>query len=135
MNAGDIATNDVVTVLESASLREALELLQTLEIRHLPVVRTTGELVGILSDRDIRNSGAPFTLLPERAGEDGYGVVEIMTTDVVTVNSETDLGDVIDLMLENRIGAVPVVDPVSNRVVGMVSYVDVLRGIRDRIEK
>lgn len=129
MNANDIMTENPMTVLESTSVRDAIELLQTLEVRHLPVVSTDGALVGMLSDRDIRNSGTPFTLLPER-GEEEPPVVEIMTSDVVSVNSESEVNEIIDLMLEHRIGALPVIDPASGRLLGIVSYVDVLRSVR-----
>jgi acetoin utilization protein AcuB len=131
MNASDIMTESPMTVLESTSLREAIELLQTLEVRHLPVVTPAGEIRGMLSDRDIRNSGTPYTLLPERAGEASPVVVDVMTRDVVSVTSEAELREIIDLMLEHRVGALPVVDPASERLLGIVSYVDVLRGVRE----
>jgi acetoin utilization protein AcuB len=49
-----------------------------------------------------------------------------MSSDVVTVDPEDDVHDVIDRMLENKIGAVPVVDA-DQTLVGIISYVDVLR--------
>jgi CBS domain-containing protein len=51
-----------------------------------------------------------------------------MTGGVATVTPEADLSEVIDLMLTERIGAVPVVDDAEN-VCGIISYVDVLRTI------
>lgn len=42
-----------------------------------------------------------------------------------------EVSEAVDLMLENRIGAVPVVDPVNGDLVGILSYVDLLRGLRD----
>jgi acetoin utilization protein AcuB len=52
---------------------------------------------------------------------------------VVTVNPESDVAEVIDLMIEHKIGAVPVVEADSTRLVGIVSYVDALRAARDLV--
>jgi acetoin utilization protein AcuB len=130
MNANDILTENVVTVNEATSIRDAVELLQTLEIRHLPVLGSDRQLVGMLSDRDVRNSATPYTLERESPGEEGGRVVDVMTSDVVSVTRETDLDEIIDLILENRIGAVPVVEPSTSELVGIVSYIDVLRALR-----
>jgi acetoin utilization protein AcuB len=54
-----------------------------------------------------------------------------MSTDVLSVDPETDVGEVVDLMIEHRVGAVPVVDADSEELVGIVSYMDVLRASRD----
>jgi acetoin utilization protein AcuB len=51
-----------------------------------------------------------------------------MSADVLTVGLETDVDEVIDLLTENRVGAVPVVDS-DGKLAGMVSYVDVLRQV------
>jgi acetoin utilization protein AcuB len=56
-------------------------------------------------------------------------VTNIMSSDVISVISESDTSDLIDLMLEHRLGAIPVVD--EERLVGVVSYVDLLREARD----
>jgi acetoin utilization protein AcuB len=47
------------------------------------------------------------------------------------VDPETEVSEAIDLMIEHRIGALPVVEPDSTKLVGIVSYVDVLRAARD----
>ena len=54
-----------------------------------------------------------------------------MSADVVKVYPETDLGEVIDRMLDEKVGAVPVVDADTGDLLGIVSYVDVLRALRD----
>lgn len=130
MNASDILTEDPMTVEVTTSLLDALEILQTLDVRHLPVVSPTGELVGMLSDRDIRNSGIPFTELTEATIEEVPTVGDAMNADVITATPATTIDEIIDLMLEHRIGALPVIEPAAGDLMGIVSYVDVLRALR-----
>jgi acetoin utilization protein AcuB len=54
---------------------------------------------------------------------------------VICVEPETALGDVVELLLEHKVGALPVVRPDTREVIGIVSYIDVLRALRDRIEE
>jgi acetoin utilization protein AcuB len=58
-----------------------------------------------------------------------------MSSDVICVEPETELADVVELLLEHKIGALPVVRPDTRELIGIVSYIDVLRGLRDRLEE
>jgi len=122
-------TEDPVTIAPHAKVREAVRLLQSMEIRHLPVV-DDDELVGMLSDRDLRGVSLPH-LIDERWFGDlrhamDEAVASVMSSDVLSVEAEADATEIIDLMLEHKVGAVPVVDADGN-LVGIVSYMDVLR--------
>ena len=57
-----------------------------------------------------------------------------MSSDVIYVEPETDLSEVVALLLEHKIGAIPVVQPDTRAVVGIVSYIDVLRAVQDALE-
>jgi acetoin utilization protein AcuB len=57
-----------------------------------------------------------------------------MSPDVIAVAPDAELGEVIDLLVENRIGAVAVVRPETDELVGIVSYIDVLQAMRDLLE-
>ena len=137
MTADEIMTENPVTVSETASLGEALEILSELETRHLPVVRR-GEVVGMLSDRDLRALGLSTTADVQRMDAIRASltarVTTLMTGDVVTVDRDTTLPDIVDLMISEKIGAIPVVDPDSDTLVGIISYIDVLKAVRDVIE-
>ena len=60
-------------------------------------------------------------------------IVEIMSADVMSVGPEADATEVIDLMVDTRVGAVPVVDQDGGARVGIISYIDVLRQLRDKL--
>jgi acetoin utilization protein AcuB len=137
MIARDVMTPNPVTVSPHARVAEAWDLMRELDIRHLPVVHD-GELVGMVSDRDVAYLDLARLLVP--AGADGLQrqlatpVVNVMSSDVVFVEPDTALSEVIELMLERKIGAVPVVNSGSREVVGIVSYIDVLGAVQDLLE-
>ncbi len=137
MIAADIMTPNPRTVRPTDTVSEALDALQSMAVRHLPVVDEENNLIGMLSDRDLGPLMRTFT-----EGADAERVVlplsqrrvaDLMSADVVSVDVEAELGEVIDVLLEERIGAVPVVDGEGN-VVGIISYVDVLRAVGGELE-
>jgi len=138
MRASTLMTTHPVTVTTEATIAEALDLMRDLDIRHVPVVER-GALVGMLSDRDLAylDVGASLT----NAGatklrrELSTPVVKAMSSDVIYVEPETDLSEVVALLLEHKIGAIPVVQPDTRAVVGIVSYIDVLRAVQDALEE
>jgi acetoin utilization protein AcuB len=136
MKAHDVMTPNPVTVTDQASLAEVWDLMRDADVRHVPVVQG-GALIGMVSDRDLASLDVARLLRTEGADalkrELGTAVVDIMSADVIFVEAETDLGDVVDLMLESKVGAIPVVRPETHEIMGIVSYIDVLRGVRDLV--
>jgi len=132
LTARELMTENPVTIPATAKVRQAVQLLQTLEIRHLPVVGDDGELVGMLSDRDLRALSVPYLVGDEYVGTIAAArdtaVASLMTGDVLSVTPEADASDIVELMLDFKIGAVPVTES-DGTLVGIVSYVDVLRQI------
>ena len=124
MQVHEVMSDDPVLVSENATLEEAWELLQNLDVRHLPVVNAARELVGMLSDRDFAARPRPSLEAIEIVGPSRIDmekpVTGIMTSNVLAVTPEDEVQEVIDLMLENKIGSVPVTNP-EGRVVGIVS--------------
>jgi CBS domain-containing protein len=105
-------------------------LLRTLDIRHLPIVDAKGALVGMLSDRDLRTLSDPYVVMDEYVGNLqsvlDTNVATLMSTNVFSVKPDSDASEIVKLMLEHKIGAVPVVEP-GGMLVGIVSYVDLIR--------
>ena len=133
MTAHDLMTANPATVTPQSTVAEAWDLMRELDVRHMPVIQD-GALVGMLSDRDLAylNVGA---LLTEQGADAvrrqlATPVIKVMRPDVICVEPETDLSDVVELLIEHKIGAVPVIRPGTQAVVGIVSYIDVLRAVQ-----
>ena len=134
MLSKDIMTENPATATELMSVAEALGLLYELDVRHLPVVRGR-ELVGIISDRDLRG----FTEASEDAaieaveGARTSTVASFMNASPLKVDPETHIREVIELMLLHRVGAIPVADLDTGDLLGIVSYVDLLRVLQETL--
>lgn len=108
---------------ETADLAELLMSLGS--IRHLPVVNREGQLVGVLSNRDVlRVSHGPAR--PEEAHplqpRSSLLVQEIMSPDVLTVSPDTSAREAALIMRKNQFGCLPVID--RGRLVGIVTEAD-----------
>ena len=121
----------VTTIEAETSVRRAAALMREGAIRHLPVVDGRGRLIGIVTDRDLRQVVFDAALR-ERLGTnaDQLGnlpVREVMTWGVVTVTPATDLRAAAALMRERRLGALPVVE--GSRLVGMLTEDDLVAAL------
>jgi acetoin utilization protein AcuB len=103
------------------------------KIRHLPVVDREGHLVGIVTDRNLRQ--VVFDpAIQERLGDlaallNTLTVRDVMTWGVITVQPAAQILEAARIMRERKVGALPVVD--GERVVGMLTETDVLRAFQD----
>ncbi len=128
MRVSEWMTRSVVTVTPETSISEAKRIMERRRIRHLPVVEKD-RLVGIVTDRDIRlNLPSPATSLS--VWEINYllarlTVGEVMTKRPITVEAGKPVTDAAKLIIEHRIGALPVVD--GETLVGIVTETDLLR--------
>jgi acetoin utilization protein AcuB len=128
LQARDIMSISPLTITPSTSVDAACALMRQCRIRHLPVVQE-GQLVGMVSDRDIRLVlPSPATSLA--AGELHYlltklTVDSIMTHFVMAVSPECPIPEAIGRMLGHKIGALPVVE--NRQVVGILTRTDVLQ--------
>jgi acetoin utilization protein AcuB len=133
LRAEDVMTRNPVTVDLTGTVQDAADLMVAADVRHLPVV-THRTLVGMLSDRDLRSYMLPRPERILRADEArahmAVNVDAVMRTDMITVLPDTPVVELIDLLVEANIGAVPVLAPNTRELIGIVSYIDVLRAVR-----
>ena len=135
MKVADIMTKDPLTVAPVETIGQAEDLMNTNKIRQLPVAQGK-DLVGIVTDRDIRSflSGSLFESVEARENALNTKVREIMTTEPMTVSADDDLQEAVELMIEEKIGGIPVVDEAEG-LVGIVTYLDVLRCFLSRLQE
>ena len=128
MKVQDIMTTPPITVEPDMPVLDARQLMATHRIRHLPVTED-GRLMGMISDRDIRlNLPSPATSLS--VWEINFLIARLtvgaaMTKTVITVDPERDVAEAGRIMLDHKIGALPVV--LRGTVVGIVTETDLLR--------
>jgi len=123
-------TREPVTVASDDTLLDAAARMADRNVRHLPVVDGERHVVGILSDRDVRTVVGDW-LRPFRPSDAVVRartcrVGDAMTRDVFVVNQDAPFDEVVRVFTDQRVGAVPVVDD-TDRLVGIISYVDVFR--------
>ena len=122
----------VVTISPSASLEEARLLMSAKNVRQLPVTGEGNRLVGILSDRDIREAMLPVRLLPGSSEKEMEGILagtlveRVMTRKVATASVNDSLEDAIVLLHDFRVNALPVLDD-EGSVAGIITRTDVLK--------
>jgi acetoin utilization protein AcuB len=130
MVVGNIMTQEVVTITPTSSIGTAIELMREHGFRRLPVVED-GKLVGIVTDRDLRQAtNSPLVLRERWYSEfllEAIKVRSCMTADPITVEASTPVVDAARRLRQHKIGGLPVVDADgSGRVVGMVTITDML---------
>jgi CBS domain-containing protein len=131
----DVMTANPVTLDAGDTIAEAEEIMNEQGFRQIPVV-SKQELVGIITDRDIRSflGGRLFGAPEEREVAMNTRVGAVMTTKPVSVELEDNLPEVIELLIEGKVGGIPVVNE-EQSLVGIVTYVDVLRKFLDLLEE
>ena len=134
MNAGDIMTKNPIALGADSTVRDVVNELLNADIRHVPIL-DQGAVIGMVSDRDIQGYALPLDMqLDDAAAANARldsPVIEAMSGAVISVSPSSEIGEIIDIMLEERVGAVPVIDPEEGQLVGIVSYIDVLRAVRE----
>jgi CBS domain-containing protein len=127
-------TENVFTLREHDDLAAMYDLMDSGRIRHVPIVDRDGDLVGLVTHRDLtRMALGPQDDLPLSTQRDilhRRKIREIMSTEVETVEPSTSLKDAAALLLEEKIGCLPVVE--GSHVVGILTEADFARRFLER---
>ena len=111
---------EVYSVAESASLKEAAELLDTRKVGAMVILNEAGSVIGVISERDIvravARGGAAALKLP---------VSECMSRQVVTARCKETIEAAMDRMTDRRVRHLPVVE--GSRLLGIVSIGDLVK--------
>lgn len=124
----DSMTVDPVTVAPQDSLQRVIDLLRRRDIRSVPVVED-GKLVGIVTDRDVRQVAPAYPLFRDeeeiRRYTENLKVTAAMTADPMTVSADAPLVQAAKILETYRISSLPVMD--GAKLVGLLSVTDLLR--------
>ncbi|XVQ09677.1 CBS domain-containing protein [Spirillospora sp. CA-255316] len=134
-----VMTSDVVTVDERAPYKEVVEVLRHSRVSAVPVLGPDGQVAGIISTSDLimkpadpaPAQGEPTFTTARRHSEQkkaqGATATELMSTPVRTITPGATVQAAAERMRRHRVGRLPVIDPVTGALVGIVSRSDVLR--------
>ncbi|MBU1228418.1 MAG: CBS and ACT domain-containing protein [Proteobacteria bacterium] len=125
-------TKDVVTATPETSMMKASKIMKEKGISRLPVVDERGMLVGLVSDRDIKDASPSkattldmhelYYLLSE------IKLKDIMTKKVVTIKQGETVDSAAAMLLEHNVGGMPVVDE-AGKVVGVITDSDIFKAL------
>jgi CBS domain-containing protein len=127
-----IAKKEVITVPQSATIKESAEIMVKNKFRRLPVTDPgTGKILGIVTSMDILDflgGGDKYQILEKKHDGNFLSAIneplrEIMTRKVEVLNNKSSMGDAISKMLDKKVGALPIIDS-NDKIVGIVSERD-----------
>lgn len=119
--ASELMSKGVVCIDQNAKLIDVAEVFAKRRFRHIPVLNSAGDLVGILSDRDLLRFSREKTWELEP-------VSRIMIHPVLVATSDTEIREIARAMFEERVGCMPIVGS-DGKLVGIITRSDVLRTI------
>jgi len=120
----EIMKRDVITLYKEAPIEKALQLMNEHHIRHIPIINQENQVIGIISNRDIRDA-CPSIFQKEKSCNDLDNPVEtIMTKDVITVHPLDFVEEISVIFYEKEIACLPVTK--ENTLVGMITEKDML---------
>lgn len=120
----DIMNRNLITIKPSETIRLAMLLTAQHRIRHLPVVDDAGKLVGIISDRDLRDAGPSRFESEQNDDILNRKIQEIMNKNVITAHPLDFVEEAACTLYENKIGCLPVVD--GDELQGIITDTDIL---------
>ena len=131
ITVSDLMTSSPDTVFSDDDLGDVYALMNEKMIRHVPVVDHDGSVEGLVSQRDlirtVLHAFDDLTFLDQRDALRGMFVRDVMTADPETVAPDMPLSDAGRLLLENKIGCLPVVE--GTRLVGILTESDFIKRV------
>lgn len=130
----DLMTEKVYTLKARENLETLYDLMDSRRVRHVPILDNEGELVGLVTDRDLsRTALGAVEELPLSVERDilrRRRIRDIMVTEPDTIEADASLSDAAELLLENKVGCLPVVEGLH--LVGIITEADFVRDFLER---
>ncbi len=121
----DRMSRQPVTIRADADYKNALTLMQNNAMHHVPVLDAGGRLAGVLAERDLLLAATHYL-------QSAVEIAEIMHRNVITAAPDMPITEAAMLMVNNRVGGLPVVDG-NRHVVGMITETDIFRAFVERL--
>ncbi|MDD5747575.1 MAG: CBS domain-containing protein [Actinomycetota bacterium] len=136
MKVRERMSTELVTVQVDEPIRVAWDIVQGRKIRRFPVL-DGDKLVGIVTDRDLRNATASSVVLTEKKYHDflldTVKIESIMTANPQTVSPNDDIAKAARLILELKVGGLPVCD--NDKLVGIITETDLIKTLIEVLSK
>ncbi|MCM3759624.1 acetoin utilization AcuB family protein [Alkalihalobacillus oceani] len=126
-----IMTRDVITLDADATIKEAMRLIELHKIKHIPIVDEDHHIIGIVSDRDIRDASPSIFHATDHLEDFHKPVSTIMKRGVITAHPLDFVEEISNIFYEHHIGCLPIID--SGRLVGLITEKDVLHTLVELI--
>jgi CBS domain-containing membrane protein len=128
MKVRDLMTKDVFTLRSDHKLDLANDIMGWQRIRHIPVVDAMSNLVGLITHRDLlRAAVSSLANISAKEQKQIYGhirISEVMTPQVATIGPDTNLSEAAAMMIEKKLGCLPVLE--GRKLVGIITESDFL---------
>jgi acetoin utilization protein AcuB len=129
MFVGERMSHPVITIHPNVPIQEALKLMKTEHIRRLPVIGSRGELLGIVTEKDLLNA-SPSEATSLSVWELNYllskiTIERVMVKNVITITEDTPLEEAARIMADNKVGSLLVMR--SGQVVGIITETDLFK--------
>ncbi|MBU8905211.1 acetoin utilization AcuB family protein [Desertibacillus haloalkaliphilus] len=119
----EIMHTDVVTLTEDATIKTAIKMLEENRIRHIPVIDENNHLIGIVTDRDIRDAKPSIFHSDEHKEDLLKPISTIMERDVFTAHPLDFVEEVSAIFYEHNIGCLPIVE--DDKLIGIITETDI----------
>ena len=138
-----IASREVISIPPSKSIKDTAKVMMEHEFRRLPITDPgSGKLLGIVTVMDILDffgGGKKFNIIEKKYADNFLAAInepvkEIMTRDLITVSNKSSIGETIEVMLSNQLGAIPIVDN-EQKLAGIITERDIALSLAGSVGK
>ena len=137
-----IASKDVIAIPPSKSIKDTAKVMMEHQFRRLPITDPgSGKVLGIVTVMDVLNffgGGDKFNIIEKKYQDNFLAAInepvrEIMSRDVISLSDKSSINDIVDTMLSNQIGAIPLIDA-NEKLTGIVTERDIALSLAGEID-
>jgi acetoin utilization protein AcuB len=120
----EIMIRNVITLPSKATIEDAINLINHHTINHIPIINEQDQLIGIISDRDLRDASPSIFHLEEHLEDLKKPISSIMTKEVICAHPLDFVEEISSVFFEHKIGCIPIIE--NGNLVGIVTKTDIL---------